>query len=410
MEPTGVERVNRVLDRLPRDTLHLGARTVPAFRSMGVLGFHLAVLTAVLTAIRAGVPVLEAFGISATAGASFFAFGLLRRALTGRETLVLLEHVWVALGAVTLYLWAAGGPVLPGLDVLSVSLCVFLAAGRAGCLIAGCCHGHPATIGLVYPASAGLPERLHGVRLFPVQLVEAVGLLGIGLVGFVLAGSWPGTATVWVLAAYATVRFGVEALRGDQRPSVVGVSVPRAMAVLQLGAALVASEMWLVGSGPDRRHLAAAVPLAAVLVAGMLLDRSRRDPLAAWSHLDEVWSTIRTLARDAAGEQPVPATTSRGLRLAASWNGAGLHVSLSHPSRPVDGLPHALGLAPLARTATATHVIAPASRVGAPEPAGPDRRSDPAGAAPTHMPPDRLAVSGALSNPGDGYFGAEPSI
>lgn len=49
-------------------------------------------------------------------------------------------------------------------------------------------------------------------------------------------------------------------------------------------------------------------------------------------------------------------TTSRGLRVAASWSDAGLHVSLSHPSRPVDGLLHALGLAPIARTATATHV------------------------------------------------------
>ncbi|MGH3774204.1 MAG: hypothetical protein ACRDRR_00475 [Pseudonocardiaceae bacterium] len=63
-------------------------------------------------------------GISATAGASFFVFGLLRRALTGRENLVLLEHVWVALGSVAFYLWAAGGPVLPGLDVLAVALCV----------------------------------------------------------------------------------------------------------------------------------------------------------------------------------------------------------------------------------------------------------------------------------------------
>ena len=409
MKPTGIERVNRVLDRLPRDTFHLGARTVPAFRSIGILGFHLAVLAAVLTAIRTGVPVLEAIGLSATAGASFFAFGLLRRALTGREILVLLEHVWVALGSVALYLWAAGGPVLPGLDVLAVALCVFLAAGRVGCVIGGCCHGHPAPIGPVYPA-AGLPERLHGVRLFPVQLVESVGLLGIGAVGFVLAGSRPGTATVWVLATYATVRFGVEALRGDRRPSVAGVSVPRVMAVMQLLAAVVASEVWLVPDGPGRRHLAAAVPLAAVLVAGFLLDRRRHDPLAAWAHLDEVWSTIRTLARSAAGEQPVVATTSRGLHLAASWSDAGLHVSLSHPSRPVDGLPHALGLVPLARTATATHVVVPAARVGpAPEPAGPDRQSDPAGAARTHELPNRLAVSGVLSNPGGGYFGAAPS-
>ncbi|MGH3774205.1 MAG: hypothetical protein ACRDRR_00480 [Pseudonocardiaceae bacterium] len=123
-----------------------------------------------------------------------------------------------------------------------------------------------------------------------------VGLLGVGAVGFVLAGNRPGTATVWALAAYATIRFGIEALRGDRRPSVVGVSVARAMAVVQLLAAVLASEVWLVPGGPERRHLTAAVALAVVLVAGFLLDRRRHDPLAAWAHLDEMWSTIRTLA------------------------------------------------------------------------------------------------------------------
>ena len=152
-----VERANRLLDRVPRENLHPGAREVPAFRSLGVLGFHLAVLTALLTGFVAGVPPLDVMALSAVAGASFFGWGLLRRALAGRESLVLLEHVWVALGAVALLRWGAGEPVLPGLDVLCVALCPFLALGRIGCLVAGCCHGQPARLGIVYPPSAGPP-------------------------------------------------------------------------------------------------------------------------------------------------------------------------------------------------------------------------------------------------------------
>ena len=53
-----------------------------------------------MAGLRAGVNPVAVLGLSAAAALSFFAWALLRLWLTGRETLVLLEHVWIATGAV----------------------------------------------------------------------------------------------------------------------------------------------------------------------------------------------------------------------------------------------------------------------------------------------------------------------
>jgi hypothetical protein len=416
-----VAAVNAVLDRVPRQTVHVGARVLPAFRSIGIVGYHVALLVAMVTGLRAGVPLLDVLGLSAAAALSFFAWAVLRRAVTGHETLVLLEHTWAALGAVALYFAAIGGPVAPGLDVLAVGLCPFLAAGRIGCLTAGCCHGQPSGVGVVYRAAQVWAARLRGVRLFPVQLVEAVALLTIGAVGYGLAGGTPGTATVWVLAAYATVRFGVEALRGDRRPVVAGVPVARAMAAAQLALALALSEAWLVAGGVERRQLVAVAVLSAALAGGLAVDRRRRDPLAAPAHLDELWTALVTLAYRAPGDgaPPATATTSRGVCLAGSWSDHGMHASLSHPSAAVDGLAYALGLVPLATTATATHVLVPPDRLGVAPPArtAPPATAAPVGPAVPSAPAPVRPVADAsatgttavAATGGNGYFGVRVS-
>jgi hypothetical protein len=421
MGPVSLDGLNHALDQIPRTTVRVGARELPAFRSLGIVGFHLGLLAALATALRAGVPVLDAVALSATAAASFFVWALGRRAVTGRETLVLLEHVWAAFAAVSLYLWAAGAPIVPRLDVLAVGLCAFLAAGRVGCLTVGCCHGQPSGLGIVYPRAHALPDRMVGVRLFPLPLVEVVALLGIGAVGYALAGGRAGTATVWVLAAYATVRFGTEALRGDRRPVVAGISVPRAMAVAQLGAALVASEAWLDAGGLGRRQVVALVPLAVVGVAGLVLDRRRRDPLATPAHLDETWVLLQRLAAAApsGSRPPDSATTSRDLHVAASWCAEGLHASLSHPWRPVAGLPHALGLVPLVPTGTATHMIVPPPRMpvrppgalGEPPAGLAAEERDAARGVRSYAHSERLVVAADPSDPSrDGYFGERSSV
>lgn len=243
-------RLNMWFDRIPHVWFDIGDRRVPAFRSLGILGFHVALLVAILASLRTGVALLTVLGMSAVAGLSFFGWGLLRRAVTGHESLVLLEYVWVAYGAVALFGWASGVALVGVFDVFSVAIAWFLAFGRFGCTTVGCCHGYPAPIGLRYDATHRLPDRLVGRRLFPVQPIEGISLVAIGLIGIFLVAGTPGRATVWFLASYSVVRFGCERLRGDHRPHLWRIPVAQLMCIVQAGAAVVASEAWLVDGPP----------------------------------------------------------------------------------------------------------------------------------------------------------------
>lgn len=354
--------MNRSLDRIPRLTVDIGPRRLPVFRSLGIIGFQVAVGSMVLVALVAGLPLVTALGISAVAGLSFFAWGLLRRALTGRETLVLIEYVWVALGLVVAYLWASGGPIVAGLDAMAVALCWFLAFGRLGCATAGCCHGVLASVGLRYGPEHGLAPRLTDRRLLPVQLIEATGLVAIGAVGLCLVATRgpAGRATVWFLVAYALLRFGCEALRGDERPVWRGVPVARAMCVVQAATGIVAAEAWLVPGPPGRAAAVGGAALAAAVVAGAGLTAARgRDRLAAAAHLDEVWELIWSLAADTDVVSPIVATTSLGMHVAVSDEPDGLHVSLSHPELPTVGAGRALAPQRAVEQRGITHVSLP---------------------------------------------------
>jgi hypothetical protein len=361
-EAAGVD-VNGALDRLPRVTVDVGGRCLPAFRSIAVLGFHVALVTAIAASLLNGVPLTVTVALSAIAALSFFAWALLRRAITGHETLVLVEYIAVAFAAVAAFLWAADAPVLPALDVLSTGLAVFLAFGRLGCATVGCCHGHPSGIGIHYGPEHGLSRRLTSARLFPVQLVEATALAMIALTCMLATAlGRPGTATVWLAATYAVVRFGTEALRGDQRPLLLGVPVARLVAGAQLAASLVAAEAWLVDGPPGRTTYASAAALAVTTLCGVVLCRLRGvDPLARPAHLDEVWERVVTLGAIASTLEPISELTSAGLTLAVTAAPAGdaVHVSLSHPLHPVDRV--AVALRPRDRDVLhgVTHLLLP---------------------------------------------------
>jgi hypothetical protein len=299
-----MNRLNAFLDALPRTRLGRASREVPAFRACGVAGFHFAVAAVLGGGLLAGrsLPVLAVLALACAL--SFFGYTFLRRAVTGREALVLLEHVWVAEACCAATLAALGEPVLPYMDVIGVALAVFLTGGRVGCLLAGCCHGRPSALGIAYPerhARDGFPAHWAGVRLFPVQAVEALGLAFIAVTGLVaLPFARPGYVFAWFLAGYAVLRFGTEGLRGDRRPHWLGLSVPRWMALAELGVAL-----WIArGPGPPERDAALLAMLAAALVASLAVARAfdRRRHLLAPAHLRELREIVRTTS-------PAPATT-----------------------------------------------------------------------------------------------------
>ena len=142
-------------------------------------------------------------------------------------------------GAVA-YMIGARMPVFKLLDVAAPGLMLGLAAGRTGCLLAGCCHGRVVPVESWDPlvslsggsiVTVELPPYLavvfhsgaHGSVLeapvYPTQLAEvtaAVALAGL------LAWMWEqfrrfdGQIFASMLLGYGGVRWGIEALRGDE--------------------------------------------------------------------------------------------------------------------------------------------------------------------------------------------------
>ena len=322
--------VNEVLDRLPRTRFGRASREVPAFRTCGVTGFYVAVVLTLGAALLTERSLLVAAALCAVCGVSFFAYAYFRRWVRGAENLVLLEHVWFAELCVAGVLFALGEPVLAYLDLIAVGLCFFLAGGRVGCLLVGCCHGRPSSLGIRYgeeEALDGFPRHLVGVRLLPVPALEAAALLGIGVSGLAALPSAPaGAVFTWFLVAYSVVRFGLEGLRGDVRPHVAGMSVNRWMCVAELAFALV---LWTHEHGGfGTRELVLLGSLVALLVV-VLVIHALADPrrrMLSHAHLDQV----RSFAR-APGELRAE-TTTEGIVVAATPAPDGMplaHVSLS---------------------------------------------------------------------------------
>lgn len=331
--------LNAWLDRLPRTRLGLGGRLVPTYRTLGVVGYYLALATVLGGTLVRGLSLLTAAGVAAASGLSFFLYARARKRLTGREEIVLLEHVWFAFAAVAALLWALGEPLLPHLDVFAVSLCPFLALGRVGCLLSGCCHGRPSRVGIVYGEEAardGFPGHLVGVRLLPVPAFESLGLLLLGASGFAgLLWAAPGAVLVWFLVGYAVLRFGLDGLRGDGGPELLGFSEARWMCVVQFGFALGLREGLGGGGLGDLRAAAVWAGLTALLVAGLVLRRlwDLGPGLLRPAHLAEISGLLRsTPSRQGALASGV---TSRGMVVAGSRADAGpagwLHASFSLP-------------------------------------------------------------------------------
>ncbi len=89
------------------------------------------------------------------------------------------------------------------------------AFGRMGCFMAGCCYGIPyrGPFSVQFPAGGFAPA---GVALFPVQAVEAVGLLLLAVALFILDYAFEKKYTVYLyLIAYSALRFVLEFYRYD---------------------------------------------------------------------------------------------------------------------------------------------------------------------------------------------------
>lgn len=134
-------------------------------------------------------------------------------------------------------------PFFKTADFFAPALALGHSIGRLGCFFAGCCYGKvaPEGLGVHYTNPDSLvPLHLHGIPLYPVQLIEAVLVFVLFLVLNRLSKKkhLTGTITAVYVLGYAVIRFFTEFMRADDRGAFVFGMSPSQIIALLLAAAI----------------------------------------------------------------------------------------------------------------------------------------------------------------------------
>jgi len=295
--------VNSALDRFTRPELRLLGKPRSSFTVCGCSGFVLAVVLTFLVFVPKGLSPAVLAAIAVAAVATFLTLGFVTRIATGEEFVVAYHHLVTILGVTSLLTWMSGNPVLPYLDATALAAGLTLASFRVGCLMVGCCHGRPARLGVRYSehhAAVGFPPCYVGVRLFPVQALEALTILGITVAcgWMALRGEPPGTALALYVLAYAAARYGFEFLRGDaSRPHLGGFSQAQWTSLLLSGAVALAMVGGLLPRSSWAVLVSAGLLGTSIVVAVARAARGWNDDrLFRARHVKEIAEGVRHLA------------------------------------------------------------------------------------------------------------------
>lgn len=208
-----------------------------------------------------------------TAVLTFLLLTAVVQAWIGQQRLTYYRYFVVTLATVSALLLLLGQPLLSYLDLAVLGIGLFVACGRIGCFLIGCCHGRPHKWGVRYRkenAARDFPEELAGIRLFPVQALESIWVLGVVVFGTaeVLAGRSAGTALSTYVVAYALGRFCFEFLRGDMRRHYLcGVSEAQWTSVLLTLAVAVMERYGALPVSSWHSLAAIALVIASVIVS-----------------------------------------------------------------------------------------------------------------------------------------------
>lgn len=319
-------RITHALDAFARPELTLPHRRVCSYHVCGVTGLVLAVLLGMSLVTRLGLSTRVLGGLVLTSVATFLALAMVTKILNGKENLIYYHHEIAILIVAALTLRLLGHPILPYLDVVILGVGLFLACGRVGCLMVGCCHGRPHPWGVAYRpqhAEAGFASELVGVRLFPVQAVESLFVFGVVLLdsALVVSGRPPGEALAIYVFAYGAARFFLEFARGDaDRPYFKGFSEAQWTSLVLMAGGVGAG---LRGDLPLDPLQVVATALVVLAMVGVTLKRrlhpTPRYELLHPRHISEVAVALQGIAIPAPGS-PASGTarlieTSRGLRI-----------------------------------------------------------------------------------------------
>ena len=323
------------LDRLARTRITLLSLNWPAFQVCGYTGLAFAIVLGLFVVGRSGLSLWVIGIITVAAMATFLLLALATKIITGEEQLIYYHQEIAIMLVSALVARLLHHPALPYMDVTILGVGTFLAFGRIGCLMVGCCHGRPYAWGIRYKhdhAQEGFAPYLVGVRLFPIQAVESLFVFVVVILGAlaVLYRQPAGTAFAVYTIGYGFVRSCLEFFRGDSdRPYTLGFSQGQWLS-LWLMCGLVWAE--LTGRMPFHAwHLAStlSLPLLMLVIAvWRRFDRTESFRIRHPRHISEVAEAIDSLSRlchqresqRIANIIPV-AQTSMGFQISASDSG-----------------------------------------------------------------------------------------
>ncbi len=291
------------LDKMIRPKIRVFRRHWPAFQVCGCIGLALAILLAIVLIIQLNLSILVMTALAPAAVATFFVLVIVTKIISGEEKIIYYHHEIAVIVICAIVLWLLQKPILPYLDVTIAGIGVFLACGRIGCLMVGCCHGRPHRWGICYRhehAGVVFTPYYVGVRLFPIQALESIYVMCIVVVGiaFILSGYPSGTTLGWYVIAYDLGRFNFEFLRGDpDRPYYWGFSQPQWISLF-----LMLFIVWAEFTGllPFHRwHIGATVLLLITMISLGLwrrFDYSLKPQLLHPHHIREVVQAIESVS------------------------------------------------------------------------------------------------------------------
>lgn len=342
--------------QIGRQTILMYRGTISRFEVFGTAGVFLAILLGLCLSFERGLPIIPCVGVAIFLICFFTLSMLTVKIVSGNVTLVFYRYSLLMLVAETMTLRLLYLPVLPLLDITVVAIGLFLGFGRVGCFSVGCCHGRPCRWGVCYGSEqvrTGFPSWLAGVRLFPVQALEALWVLCLALVGtiWLLHGPVSGSVFAFYTVAYGSGRFFIEFLRGDEgRPHLFGFSEAQWTSVVLVGGMVLAESWHLLPKQffplPVFKFLLTSLFIIAFLRA---MRRSTSHAFFSAKHINEVARALIFLQAPAItsmdvfgapGATPIQVVcTSEGLKISLGrirrFNRSLVHFSLSSERSPL---------------------------------------------------------------------------
>jgi hypothetical protein len=298
-----VQLFNDYLDKLVRPEVRLFNRHLFTYQVCGYTGLVLAILLAMTLAAYSGLSLSIMAGVIGVAMLTFLGLAMVTKIITGEERIIYYHHQIAVIVMAAVFLNILSQPVLVYLDMMILGVGVFLVVGRIGCFMVGCCHGRPYKWGVRYRkehVDAGFTPYYVGVRLFPIQAVESLWVLGVVLTGilFVLGGRPPGQTLAWYIITYSIGRFCFEFARGDpERTYCWGFSEAQWTSVI-----LMCAVVWAEVAGTlifHTWHIIVTAVIVLTIIAVALIRRFRptaKHKLLNPHHIQEVAEAVEQVS------------------------------------------------------------------------------------------------------------------